>query len=422
MIKKYGKITEVIVVIVLGFICIKAVQINNAKKDIDNLYSGETSMTLSQTGLNMDQYRQVIEEIDALQGVTVSNTYLEENGERQNTLFIDKIYQDKYMNNLEIEGANFSDKDFSIEFDDKIVIPALVSKEYATENNLEIGEETSIENFLPNACELYSDETSMIASADGTSILNNETANKDQCQSTNKYSYLENENGFDEIPIKVIGIFDESSYSFPGFPSEYFPQIQVVVPSFIANDANKSKYDLSAYKNGDLTITKSQVEVFVDYSQITDSDLNEQIGKIESEIGTSLMLERSTDWQKFGIEDTIKIYNQALVNYIFIGIVVGILWIIQWYYRLQYFKYDYAVLSLLGANTKTIIRRQIRNELSIILFNSAIVVVVGILVNAVWLFIICYVLIWILECISYVVLCKKLELVSNEGKLLEGEI
>lgn len=419
MIKKYGKLINIFLVLILGFITIKFIQIKDAKEEISKLYVGETSMVLSQTGLSHEEFIDISKELNETEGVTATNTYLESNGEKQNTLFIDKIYYDKYLGNLDIEGDRFTNNDFVIEFNENTVIPIIVDKGYAEKNNLSIGEETTIENFLPNACELYSDETSVIGTSDGTTVLNSETNNKDLCASDSRYDYLENENGFDAIPAKVIGLFDGSSYNMAGFPKEAFPTVDVIAPSFIVDNSNIDFYNVEDYLNGSLTVTKSQIQLFVDYEKISDEEFNQKISSIEKKYGKSLTIDRSTDWKKFEIEDTIKIYNQSLVNYVFISIVILLLWIIQSYYRFMYLKYDCAVLITLGTSKRQIVNREFKLGLPIAVINLVVILILGQLLSNTLLFLLYFLLICLIEYLASLLYCNCIKQ-SVISKILSG--
>ncbi len=396
MIKKYGQFINIFLILILSLVIINTTNTLLEKKKITDLYTGESTIVFSQTGLSADQFIAIANELNEINGVTVSESYIEQNGEQQTSLFIDSIYYNKYLSKLNIEGAGFTDDDFKIIFDEQTVVPILISSEYAEKNSITVNDQITIENFVPNICEMYSDEINFVSSQ-GTTIVDNQVNNKDMCVADTRYDYLDNDNGFAAIPAQVKGIFDSNGSSFPGFPTEYFLPIDVLVPNFVVDNNNFDLYNLNQYEMQGLTVTKSLVQVFVDYELISDTEFNQNVQRIEEENDVTLYLERANDWQKFAIENNIQMYNQKLINYIFLSLIIIVFWTIQMYYRQMYFKYDYAVLKLLGSQKKQIIMWQIKKERLITLIVIGVLIIIGIITNSLLLDITLYLILFIIE-------------------------
>lgn len=419
MIKKYGSVVNILLIVILAVITTKAMQINTEKEKMSELYTGETTMLFAQTGFEPEQYVDAVEELDQIEGVTASNSYMDTNGERQNTLYIDQVYNDQYLANLQIDGEHFNIDDFKIEFTKNTTLPVIVSLEYATENKLKVGSQTTIENFLPSACELYSTASSTIGASDGTSVLNSEINNGELCKSDQTYEYLDNDNGFAEIPVKVIGIFDNAENSFPGFPIENHGQIDVLAPRFIVKNSNQHLYDVENYRQGNFVVTKSGIQLFINYDEISESELNQQIQELEQQFGVTFTLDKATDWKMVEIEDTIKLYNQALVNYLFGGVVILVLWLLQMYYRLLAFQYDAAVFTLLGVPRSKIISFQFKRSLPIALVVLIVIAIVGLYLKMLIIMFAYYLLIYSLELVIFSLYTFKLTK-GNINQLLTG--
>lgn len=419
MIKKYGSIINVLLILILSAITFKAVQIKAEKDKLNELYTGETAMKISETGLNYAQFNQVITTFDNIDGITASSSYVADNIYINNTLFIDQIYFEKYLNKFNVTGDNFTPDDFKIEFTKDTVIPILINANYAKRNNLKIGDETTILNYLPSVCELYSDNADFTGDDDGTAVKNNEINNQVECTIDNTFDYLMDDNGFAQIPVKVIGTFDNQGRSFPGFPIELFPRTDFIAPRFIVKNSNEQLYDLQKYRNGEPTITKDKIVLFINLDTISDTELNQQIKAIEQELGTRLEIEKVTDWQKFEIEDKISMYNQGLVNYIFISVIIVVVWLLQLYYRLLAFQYESAVLTLLGVHRNQILKLQFKKQIPISIVILVIVVIIGMLLNILWYVLIYDLLLIIMEQVIFKLDIRKVTQ-ENINQLLTG--
>lgn len=401
MIKKYGSLINILLILILSFITVKAIQIKNEKEEISELFTGETTMYLEQIGLSYEQYQEVANQIADTKGITMTNTNIENNDERQTTLFIDQVYYNNYLSKMQVNGNAFEPTDFTIEFTSETEIPVIINAKFAIENNLSVGDVTTIENYLPNVCEFYSNDIIYSNSIDGTAIKEKETDYQNQCNRDETYEYLLNDNGFAEIPVKVIGIFENEDRPFPGFPMDIYPIVDVIAPRFILKNSNEDKYDLQKYRSGEFTLMKSQVIFFVDYNIISDAELNKKIQDIEEKIGTKIFYEKVTDWMLFVIEDNIHMYNQALVNYIFIGNVIVVLWLVQLYYRLIYFQYECGVLCLLGVPRKQILSYHLKKNIKLSMLILLLVVLIGFIFEMLVYTLAYYILLSIIEQITF---------------------
>lgn len=419
MIKKYGSIINILLIVILSIISFKAVQIKNDKEKIDALYTGETAMYLSQTGLDYDQYNQAITKFNNIDGVTVSNTYASDLDRPQSILYIDSIYYNNYINDLPITGDKFNPDDFTIEFTKDTVIPIIINTRYANANGLAIGDETTVADLLPSVCSMFSDESTSITAADGTTVNNTVLSNKDMCPKDTTFDYLSGEDFLDHIPVKVIGTFENIGQSFPGFPINYYPSIDIIAPSYIKKDSNEYLYDLEKYRNDELTPVSRSMLLFVDYDKISYTELNEKIIEFEKDVGAELSIEKTSDWQKTEIEDKINMYNQALINSLFIGIVILVLWLLQMYYRLLAFQYESAVMTLIGAQRNNIIGFQFKSQMKISLTVLAFIIAIGVALHLLIYTLLYFLVLLILELIIFSVFTLNVKK-ENINQLLTG--
>lgn len=391
---------NVLLILIFSFITVKGIQIKNAYDEISELYTGETTMVIGETGISYEQYVDAVNLLDNTEGITATNTFFVDkliDRNRQSTLFIDQVYYYNYLSKMQITGDKFKTKDFMIEFTGETEIPVIINAKFANKNGLEVGDKTTIENNLPYVCELFGDDVIYSTRGDESAVKVAETSFNEQCNYDNTYEYLDNKSGYAEIPVKVIGTFDTEDRSFPGVPSDDNSSVDVIAPRFIVKDSNENKYDLQKYRSGELALAASRILLFVDYDVISDGEFNLKIQEIENKIGAKIYYEKITDWKMFEIEDNIHMYNQALVNYMFIASVVVVVWFVQLYFRLIYFQYECAVMLLLGAPRTSIISFQWKKNKKMSIVILILVAIIGFLFNMIVYTLAYYILLLVIE-------------------------
>ncbi len=419
--KKYSRLSFMVLTIILSLMVNIVREIDVQKAQINELNTGVVSTQFSTSNLDPGLYNELFDQLDQIEGVTMTNTYYENNGEPQKTLFVDEQYNNEYINKLVSSGEGLSTDDFTIIFDETTTIPVLVSESYATNNNLRVGDSTTMENYLPNICEIYSNSQSFITSSDGTSVQNGESNNKDLCQSDSKYDYLETENGFSKIPITIKGIYKEPESGLAGLDIYNNPQIDIISPSFIVDNVNTELYDLDRYENHQKIYPHQLVLGLLDYDVLNDDEFVGRVNQIEQDFNTNIDFERASEWQENDYSEQIKMYNQTLVNYTFIAILFLIIIIVYEYYKQQLIKYQFAVLYLLGCNKKTIIKYEVLNNLKIDALQLVVVLSFGILNNTLVLSCLLFVLIYLVDLIINLFTYNNLMHKNLQEALIEGE-
>ncbi|MFV0287820.1 MAG: hypothetical protein ACK5HR_00010 [Mycoplasmatales bacterium] len=365
-----GICLTVILIIVITILLYFVMLMFQQRLKYNDLYNQEIYAQLNT--FNSSAYQDIMTDLDAIEGVTLTNTTFSDVSDNLH-VYADEVYYNKIKDQLDFEvGQGFSTNDFVIQYNDNTVLPIIITKNYAQANNIQVGDQMEIEDFLPSVCGTHMNWSTMMTTENEEEGVTVEYPKVDEvCDDLGEFT---------QIKTKVIGIVSNNN-------TDIIDQKQVkdpfLLPSFIVDDQNMHLYDLDSYLNHQPIYTNILYGqyLFIDYQQIAPPEFEQEFEAVKGKYSTELNIYSQTLYASIDSEEEIRKKMQTIIVLMYISFILLVLYFSYLFSELKYKEYKFAVYHLLGAKWKHIQKRELKKELPYIIIQLLLVLQISYIIN-----------------------------------------
>ncbi|MFV0288182.1 MAG: hypothetical protein ACK5HR_01840 [Mycoplasmatales bacterium] len=355
--KLIGFLLSVVLIIVITITLYFIILLFQQRLKYNELYDKEIYGELHT--FNGAYYEDIMADVDAIPGVTITNTLFSGEYEYDNLrVYTDEVYYNKVKDNLNfVAGQGFTSDDFVTIYKDDTFLPLIITDDYAQTNHIQVGDEVEFEDQLPSICQVHTAWESGMQYDDEQSVTIKYPEPDEICDDMG---------GLTNIRAKVKGIINNNNI-------DIIDQKQVkdpfILPTFIVDDENMHLYDLDSYFNHQPIYTNILwgQRLFIDYKKISPSEFKQRFEAIKEKYSTDLMIFSETLTYGIDFEDELQRKMKKGIIFVYTCIILVILYFSYLLNELKYKEYKFVIYHLLGAKWKNIHKTEIIKELPYII-------------------------------------------------------